>query len=129
MKSDGASRIERARRRRWADVVVIAASCFAIGWAIWMPPQIEGAAHATWWTAHGVGGALGLVSLVVVMRSLMIGRVVLAAGGIALLFGLTAFETFRWHAIVFLLLPGLAMLAAVPFFGPMPTPEEEGKTR
>lgn len=120
---------ETARRRRWADVVVIIAATFAIGWAIWMPPNLRGVEHGTWWTAHAIGGGLGLLSLVAVMKSRVLGQVLLGAGGVALLAGMVAFQTFRWESILFLVLPGLAMLACIPFFGPMPTPEEEGLTR
>jgi len=123
------ARFDRATHRRWIYVVVIAAATFAIGWAVWMPPVVRGADHGTWWTAHAVGGGLGLLSLLAVMKSRLLGRALLAAGGVALLLGLTAFGTFRWEAILFLVLPGVAMLACVPFFGPMPTPEQEGKTR
>jgi peptidoglycan/LPS O-acetylase OafA/YrhL len=122
-------KIVQARHRRWVFIVVIVASTFAIGWAIWMPPVLAGTEHASWWTAHAIGGGLGLLSMVAVMKSRLLGRVILGAGGLSLLFGLTAFNVFRWEAILFLVLPGLAMLACVPFFGRMPTPEQEGKTR
>jgi peptidoglycan/LPS O-acetylase OafA/YrhL len=122
-------KVGKARRPRWVFIVVIVASAFAMGWAIWMPPVLAESQRASWWTAHAVGGAFGLLSMVAGMRSQLLGRILLGAGGLALLFGVTAFDAFRWEAILFFVLPGGAMLGCVPFFSRMPAPEDQRKTR
>lgn len=122
---------ERARRRRWADVAVIAASAFAIVWAIWVYPRSgPGVNEGTLQWTHFVGGALGFASIFVALRSVWLARALLLVGGIVLVVGfVTGFNTPSGHGVVTMLLPAIVLLAMVPFVGPMPTPEEEGMRR
>lgn len=125
-----------AKRRRWADVVVIVAALYAFLAAIWAPPGLgpaEAAAdapdHGGWWWAHAIGGSLALASVFVALRSVVLARVLAGAGGLVLLAGLLAFDNIGWLAFRTLILPAVLILLATPFLGPMPTPEEEGMAR
>jgi hypothetical protein len=126
----------RARRRRWADVVVIVAALYAILAAVWAPPALgpaeaaaEAPRHGLWWWAHAVGGSLAISSIFVAMKSVIAARILAAAGALVLLAGLTAFGSITWLAVRMLVIPAILILAATPFIGPLPTPEEEGVPR
>jgi hypothetical protein len=128
--------LTEAKRRRWADVVVIFAALYVFLAAVWAPPGLgpaeamaEAEDHGLWWWAHAVGGFLALLAVPVAMKQPLIARVMAGAGGIVLLAGLTAFDTIGWLAVRSLVIPAVLILAAAPFLGPMPTPEEEGKPR
>lgn len=124
-----------ARRRHWITLLVIVTSVYALAFAIWSPPAATGpgepeALDATlWWWAHLIGGGLGLGAVLLNLWRTLPARIVLGLGGLTLLAGSLLFQRFDWLVIVALLLPGLIMLAAAPFLGAMPTPEEEGQAR
>jgi hypothetical protein len=125
-----------AKRRRWADVVIIVAGLYVWLAAIWAPPAIgpreaavEAAQHGTWWWVHAIGGSLALASVFVAMKSVLLARVMAGVAGIVLLAGLLAFDHIGWLAVRALVIPAVLILLATPFLGPMPTPEEEGMTR
>jgi hypothetical protein len=120
----------RLKRRRWADIAVIVASCFAIVWGIWTPPTPSPEIHdASWWWGTTFGGALGLLSVFIALKSTLLGRIALGAA-VAILFGaLLTMHTLSWIVLLTVGLPALVMLVALPFFGPMPTPEQEGEVR
>lgn len=125
-----------AKRRRWANIVVIAAALYAVLAAIWAPPGLgpaeaaaEAPRHGVWWWAHAIGGSLALSSIFVAMKSVVLARVLAVSGALVLFAGLLAFDTIGWLAIRMLVLPAVLILAAAPFLGPMPTPEDEGMPR
>lgn len=131
-----ATRIEKARRRRWADVVVILAGIFVFAFAIWFPPvgEAEQAGEGVrdegaWWWVHAIGGALAVASLFVTFKSARAAKLMVGAAGLILLGGLLVFRQLGWVSLVTVGLPGVLLLIAAPFVGPMPTPEEEGKRR
>jgi hypothetical protein len=131
-----ADRVTAAKRRRWADVVLIVAGLYVFLAAIWAPPGLgpaeamaEARYHGMWWWAHALGGSLALAAVLVAMKSVLLARVLAAAAVLVLLAGLLAFETIGWLAARTLLIPALLILAATPFIGPMPAPEEEGSAR
>lgn len=114
------------KRRRWADIVVIATALLLVGLAAWTGPASSGpradVASLGWmYVAYGVGGALALVALFVAHRSRTGGRLLLGAAALVVLgFGLNAFRrpsAALWLTIV---VPGLVLLAATPFLGRMP---------
>jgi hypothetical protein len=125
-----------ARRRRWADVVLIVAGLYVFLAAVWAPPahgpeaaMAEAADHGTWWWVHAIGGFLALFAVPVAMKNVLIARLMAGVAGVVLLAGLLAFDTIGWLAIRSLLIPAVLILMAAPFVGPMPSPEEEGSTR
>jgi hypothetical protein len=125
-----------AKRRRWADVVIILASLYAMLAATFAPTGLgsppavaEAADHGMWWWAHAIGGTLALSSVFVAMKSVVVARLLAGAGGVVLLAGVGAFGGINWLAIRTLVIPALLILAATPFLGPMPSPEEEGQRR
>jgi hypothetical protein len=131
-----ADRRADAKRRRWADVVVILAALYVFLAAVWAPPGLgpaeagaESSDHGLWWWAHAIGGGLALFAVPVAMKNVLVARIMAGAGGLVLLVGLTAFDTIGWLAIRTLLIPAVLILIATPFLGPMPTPEEEGVSR
>ncbi len=129
-------RKSRARHRRWASVVAIVAGVYAFGLAVWAPGLAGGQASGNvvreqtwWWAASGLAGVLALAAVILSLRSQLLGRVLLALGGVVLLTALFAFRVFGALAVVGVILPALVMLGTAPFLGPMPTPEEEGRRR
>jgi hypothetical protein len=131
-----ADRVTEAKRRRWADVVVIVAALYVVFAAVWAPPglgpaeaQADATDHGLWWWAHAVGGLLAILSVPMAHKNVLVARIMAGLGGAVILLGLRSFDTIGWLAIRTLLIPGILILAAMPFLGPMPTPEEEGSTR
>jgi hypothetical protein len=126
----------RAKRRRWADVVVIVAALYAVFAAVWAPPglgpaeaQADATDHGLWWWAHAAGGLLAILAVPMAHRNVLVARIMAGLGGLVLLLGLAAFDTIGWLAVRMLVIPAVLILIATPFIGPMPSPEEEGKTR
>jgi hypothetical protein len=127
--------IARARRRLWADVLLIVASVYALGAAIWVPPEIvSGGAEEVsvpgWLQgAYALAGIIGIAALFIAHRWRVIARLLVPIAGLVLLAGFFALREITVLSVVSLGLPALAMLVAAGFVGPMPTPEEEGKPR
>jgi len=122
--------VNSVRRRKWADLVVLFASLWAFAWAIWAPPstEMEGGAVrslAGWWAAHAIGGALGLLSLFLAPRWRPLARVVLVVAACALLVGAFTSGRAAGAAALTLAVPGVLLLVAAPFIGPVPSPQEE----
>jgi hypothetical protein len=122
---------ELARRRRWADIAVIVTGSFVVGWGIWLYPQGgPEVRQGTLWWAHAVGGTLALTAVGVALKSVWLARALLLLSGVILIGGfVAAFGGFSLGGFLTALLPGIILLAAVPFIGPMPVPEQEGKVR
>ena len=128
--------IQRAKRRRWADVVVIVASVYSILSAGWAPLELLDGGRGTevaesqglWWS-YALGGALGLIALWVSRRSPALAKGLTAAAGLAVLAGFFTLRDLTPFAAISIGGTGLALLAASFFVGPMPTPEDEGKSR
>jgi hypothetical protein len=124
-----------AKRRRWADVVLIVAGLFVFLAAIWSPPGLgpdeatRQADHGIWWYATAIGGFLTLAAVVVAQKVPIAGRIMAGVAGVVLIAGMFAFAEINWVAIRMLAIPGLLILVAAPFVGPMPSPEEEGTRR
>lgn len=125
-----------AKRRRWADVVLIVAGLYVFFAAVWAPPALgpeaadaEAADHGLWWVAHALGGALALLSVPVALKNVALARIMAGAAGLVLIGGLLAFHSIGWLAVRALLIPAILILGAAPFMGPMPTPEDEGQPR
>jgi hypothetical protein len=121
-----------AFRRRWADIAVIAASAYALAAATQMPLELatgdvdEAVRFALWLpTAYVVGGILGMASIFIALRWPRAARVVLVIAALLLLSGLVGLQSFALLPVLSLGVPALLMLAAAPFMGAMPGPEEE----
>ncbi len=125
-----------AKRRRWADVVVIVVSLYAFMSSFWAPLELltggEGREvadeQALWWT-YALGGLLGFAALALSRRNPALAKGLTAAAGLAVLAGFFTLDNLTPFATVSIGASGLALLAASPFVGPMPSPEEEGKSR
>jgi hypothetical protein len=130
---------EARTRRKWADIVAIVASVTALGNAMWGPlifgtrsssvPTDPGAGYN--WLAFGLGGALGLLGLIVAQKRPLPGRVALALGGALLVVVPLFYENRAMLPIVTSVVLGLAMLLSSFFLGPMPAPRgmPEGAVR
>jgi hypothetical protein len=129
-----ANRQRAAKRRRWADVVVIVAALYVFLAAIWSPPAIgpgeaAGAVeHGLWWWAHAIGGFLALLSIPLAQKQPMAGKVLAGVAALVMLAGVFVTDGGSWLTLRALGIPGLAVLLAAPFVGPMPSPQEEGHT-
>jgi peptidoglycan/LPS O-acetylase OafA/YrhL len=123
-------------RRRWADVVVIIAAVYVFFAAIWSPPELisrgdAGAVADTTWLyiAYAAGGALAFAGLFVAQRWIGLGRALIGVAGIVVLSAFLALREITLLAVLSIGVSGVALIAAAPFAGPMPSPEEEGRER
>jgi FtsH-binding integral membrane protein len=124
-------RVTEMKRRRWADTVVLVVGGFVIAWAIWVYPWTgpdinEGNVYFV----HAAAGALALASVFLALRSILLARALLLAAGIVSLAGLyVGFTRITSLGILTLGVPGVILLAMVPFIGPMPTAVEENRVK
>lgn len=130
-----ASGAARAKRTRWADVVVLVAGVYAFAGS-WMssPEAMTGGsgdvASDSWlWIAYLAGGLGGIAAFFLAIKHPGAARGLAAAAGLVVLSGFAALREVSVLAILSLGLTGLALLAAAPLLGPMPTPEDEGEAR
>lgn len=126
---------DRLKRRRWADVVVIAAAVYALLAAFWPMEMVSGGggrevgSQGGLWIAYTAGGVLGLLAVFIAGRAPGLAKALVAAGGVAVLLGFFALTELAPLALVSLGVTGLALLGAAAFVGPMPSPEDEGRPR
>lgn len=115
------------QRRRWADIVVILVGLSLVGLAAWNAPVSAGAgpdearSMPSIYMAYAVGGGLALAAVFAVHRWRGVGRLLLLAAAVVLLgYGVAGYRQgaeVLWLTVV---LPGVLLLSAAPFFGPMP---------
>lgn len=129
-------RFEKAKRTRWAVVVVIVVGILTMLFAWWFPPVMlaEDASdvvryQGAWYWVYVAAGPLAIASVFVALKSPPIARIMVGLAGLILLAGLFVFHTIGPLSIMTLALPGLLLLGAAPFMGRMPTPEDEGESR
>lgn len=130
------TRIERAKHRRWADIVVIVASLYSILSAGWAPLELimggDGRevsdSQGLWWS-YALGGILGLIALALSRRNPPLAKGLTAAAGLAVLAGFLTLDELTPFAALSIGGTGAALLIASIFVGPMPSPEDEGKRR
>lgn len=121
-------------RRHWADVAVILVGLGLFGLAVWFPPFTTTAGGAdefesvpTLWPYYAGAGGLTLIALFLGQRWewRTLARLMLVGAVIVLVIGL--FSVFRglgpvaWMTVI---IPGIVLLVAAPFFGPMPRAAE-----
>ena len=121
-------------RRHWADVAVILVGLGLFGLAVWFPPFTTTAGGAdefksvpTLWPYYAGAGGLTLIALFLGQRWewRTLARLMLVGAVIVLVIGL--FSVFRglgpvaWITVI---IPGIVLLVAAPFFGPMPRAAE-----
>ena len=123
----------KAKRRRWADIAVLIAALYVLGLAVWAPiagnPNFGGRAATgrdAWYWAQVAGGVLPIAGYFLALKNQMLGKALVGLGAVLLLLGLRGFSAIGTTAIRDIIVPALVMLVALFFFGPMPTPEEEG---
>lgn len=124
------------RARRWASIVAIVASVYALLAAVWVPPEFftggdaGEVGHSTWLIiAYALAAALGLGGVLTAQRNAGLARLMVAAAGIILLSGFLAMRQVTALALVSIGLTGLMLIGSAVFLGAMPSPEEEGKAR
>src|SRR3954454_15878359 len=115
-------------RRHWADVAVIIAGLGLFGLAVWFPPFTTTAGaeevrnvHALW-PIYALSGRLSLVLLFVGQRWEFrnLARFLLIAAVAVLIYGLfTGIRELGLATWLTMIIPGLLLLGAIPFFGPM----------
>lgn len=127
---------EVLRRRRWADVVVIAVAVFELmltmyGALLARPGGVAFDLQAPGWyyAAMSLSGVLALAAVLIAIRLTTVARILCAAAGVLLLTAVFAFESIDLRTVLTIILPGVLLLGATPFLGPMPSPEEEGMRR
>jgi hypothetical protein len=116
-------------RRHWADVAVILVGLGLFGLAIWFPPfTTTGGADEvksvpTLWPFYAGAGGLTLIALFLGQRWewRIFARLLLIAAVIVLVASLfTGFRELGPAAWLTVIVPGILLLVATPFFGPMP---------
>ena len=117
------------KRRHWADVAVILAGLTLWGFAIWPTPFADSpeVGRLTVWPIYAVAGVLTLAGFLLGQRWQWraIARVLLFAAAAVLAYGLlTTFRALGAAAWLTVIVPGLLLLLAAPFFGPMPRAAE-----
>jgi hypothetical protein len=125
------------KRRHWADVAVILVGLGLFGLAIWFPPFTTTAGagevrtvHSVW-PIYALAGGLTLVALFAGQRWQwrIFARLLLIAAVIVLAVGLfTGFRELGPTAWLTVIVPGIVLLVATPFFGPMPRAAESSSS-
>ncbi len=120
-------------RRHWADVAVIVVGLGLFGLAVWFPPFTTTAGagevravHSVW-PIYAVAGGLTLIALLAGQRWQWrnLARLLLIAAVVVLAVGLfTGFRDLGMTAWLTVIIPGIVLLIATPFFGPMPRAAE-----
>ncbi|HEU5184849.1 MAG TPA: hypothetical protein VFU01_09795 [Gemmatimonadaceae bacterium] len=124
--------VSTERGRRWADIVAILASVVLFGYSVWggiLAGDSEamaevgnlGLARAS----SIVAGLLGVIGIFVAQRARGAGRVIVMLAGVVALIGLFAFTVVDATAMLAAGVPGLLLLVAGMFVGPMPGPGAE----
>ena len=117
-----------SQRRRWADVAVLIAGLLLSGLAIWPPPFVnaqEVGGRFGVWQVYALAGGLTMAGLVLGQRWRALARPLLLAAVLVLAAGLfTTFRDLGPAAALTVIPPGLVILVAIPFFGPMPREAE-----
>lgn len=118
--------VPEVRRRHWADIAAILAGLMLMGLAIWPVPFADdpetGRQVSVWWI-YALAGGLSLVGVFLGQRweFRQVARGLLFAAVGVLVYGLvTMFRDLGTAAVLTVLVPGLLLLLAAPFFGPMP---------
>jgi hypothetical protein len=124
--------VSEARGRRWADIVAILASVVLFGYSVWggilagdsdglREVRNIGLARAS----NIFGGLLGVIGIFAAQKSPGAGRALVIAAGVVALAGLFAFNVIDGTSMAASGIPGIALLLAGFFVGPMPTEREE----
>ena len=127
---------QQARRYRWTNVVVLIASVYLLASSVWTTPEVaeQGVSSSVldprWLTAaYVLGGLAGITAIGLSLKSRLLGRALVALGGVIVLTGFLAMRQATPLAVLSMGLSALALLGSALFLGPMPTPEDEGKRR
>ena len=124
--------VSEARGRRWADIVAILASVVLVGYSVWggvLAGDSEGLREVRNYgfaRATNIGGGLlGVAGIFAAQKSRTLGRALVIAAGLVALAGLFAFNVIDGTSMAASGAPGLALLLAGFFVGPMPSEREE----
>ena len=127
-----AGRSGTLKRRRWADILALVASAYALSAAAWFPPELVAGgtnnaveAPAWLWIAYATAGILGFIGVFAASKSAVLGKVLVAAAGLIMLASFVAMASVTTLAVLSIGGTGLALLIAAAFVGPMPSPREE----
>ena len=117
-------------RRRWADVVLIVVGLSLFGLAVWFPPfstTDEAPQAISLWPNYALAGGLILAALLLGQRWdwLWVSRLMLLAAVAVLIIGLFRVRASGMVPWLTMIIPGIAVLLATPFFGPMPRAAED----
>lgn len=117
--------VPEVRRRHWAGVAAILTGLMLMGLAIWPVPFVstEEVRRVSVWWIYALAGGLSLVAVFLGQRwrfqQLAQGLLFAAVG--VLLYGLIAvFRDLGTAAVLTAAIPGLLLLFAALFFGPIP---------
>ena len=122
------------RVRRWANVIVLVASAYALAGSWLSSPEVmvdtgEVAVDGWLWGVYVGAGLAGFTAVFSAVRWPFLGKVLTALAGLTVLMGFFALRRVTLFAALSLGLTAAAFFLATGFMGAMPTPEEEGKRR
>ena len=121
----------KAKRRMWADVLVLVGAVISLLFSVWSPQagdpnnaMSEVVDKGIWFGAQVLGGVLPIAGYLIAQKYALIGKLLVGIGIVCLLAGLGGFTEFGWIAVRSIVIPAVLMAVGLPFFGRMPTPEE-----
>jgi hypothetical protein len=123
--------VSEARGRRWADIAAILASVTLFGFSIWggvlagdsdSLSEVRNIGLAR--GSNILGGLLGVLGIFAAQKSRAAGRALVIAAGLVALAGMFAFRVLDGTSVIASGAPGLVLLIAGFFVGPMPTERE-----
>jgi hypothetical protein len=124
--------VTAARTRRWADIVAIVASVVLFGFSVWGgvlagdSSALDEVGNVGLARASTIAaGLIGVLGIFAAQKNRVWGRVMVVAAGVIALVGLFAFRVVDATAMAALGIPGIALVLAGFFVGPMPTELEE----
>lgn len=118
--------MDNAKRRTWADLLVLIVSVWTIGEAIWGPSLLPQAsqdqgASATY-VISIIAGGVGLLGAWLAQKRRGAGQLLVAVAGIALLVAPFTYRRGAPLPMIFAGVSGLLLLLAAKFVGPVPPP-------
>jgi hypothetical protein len=116
---------ESRAARLWSNAVLIVVGLLLVGVGAWPDPLAVNPpvrSMGSSWAVYVLAGVLSLLALLAAQRWRWRGlaRVLTLAACVVLAFGVLTLRTTGWWLWATTVLPAIALLATVPFIGPMP---------
>lgn len=118
--------METAKRRTWADLIVLIVALWTVAQAIWgatlFPQRSQDTGASSNYILSLIGGGLALLGSWIAQRRVPLGRALVAFAGAFLLIGPFTYQRMASLPTTFAVLSGLLLWVAAKFIGPVPPP-------